>query len=114
MAAALSSLPASPLTALPGASAALADLGAAKAKAIQGKARAAAMDFEAVYLNSMFSQMFTGTDGQGPVGGGGATGVWRSFLIDQYARSFAHAGGIGIADNVYRSLLAHQEAAQKS
>jgi Rod binding domain-containing protein len=33
-------------------------------------------------------------------------------LTDQYARSFAKAGGIGIASQVYQSLLAHQEHPQ--
>jgi len=74
------------------------------------KARASAEDFEAVFLNSMFQQMFTGLQGEGPFGGSGATGVWRSFLTDEYSKSFAKAGGIGIADQVYRSLIAQQEA----
>jgi len=51
-----------------------------------------------------------GIDGDGPFGGGGAGGVWRSFLSDEYAKSFAKAGGIGLADSVYRSLIAQQEA----
>jgi peptidoglycan hydrolase FlgJ len=76
----------------------------------KAKARAAADDFEAVFLNSMFQQMFTGIDGEGPFGGGGASGVWRSFLTDEYAKTFAKAGGIGISDEVYRSLIAQQEA----
>jgi flagellar protein FlgJ len=75
----------------------------------EAKARAAAQDFEAVFLNSMFQHMFTGIDGEGPFGGRGATGVWRSVLTDQYAKSIAKAGGIGIADQVYRSLIAQQE-----
>ena len=37
------------------------------------KARASAQDFEAVFLNSMFQQMFTGLQGDGPFGGSGAT-----------------------------------------
>ncbi len=76
----------------------------------KAQAMAAAEDFEAVFLNSMFQQMFTQIDGDGPFGGGGANGVWRSMLTDQYARSFARAGGIGIADQVFRTLIAHQEA----
>jgi len=76
----------------------------------QAKARANAVDFEAMFLSTMFSHMFTSTDGEGPFGGGGAGGVWRSFLSDEYAKSFAKAGGIGLADSVYRSLLAQQEA----
>jgi peptidoglycan hydrolase FlgJ len=75
----------------------------------KAKARAKATDFEAVFLHSMFSQMFTGIDGEGPFGGAGGAGVWRSFLSDEYSKSFAKAGGIGIADHVYRALLAQQE-----
>ena len=76
---------------------------------IHAKARANAIDFEAVFLNSMFSQMFTGLDAKGEFGKDSSTGVWRSFQIDQYAKSFAKAGGIGIADQVYPTLLAQQE-----
>jgi Rod binding domain-containing protein len=77
---------------------------------LKAKARNAATDFEAVFLNSMFAQMFTGLDGEGPFGGGAGAGVWRSFLSEEYAKTFAQAGGIGIADHVYRALLAQQEA----
>jgi Rod binding domain-containing protein len=95
---------------------ALARIGAPAAAAAQaskpprGGARETAQDFEAVFLNSMFQQMFTGVDGDGPFGGRAGTGVWRSFLTDEYAKSFAKAGGVGIADHVYRSLIAQQEA----
>ena len=51
----------------------------------QGEERAA-QNFEAMFLNSMFQQMFTGIDGEGPFGGSGALKVWRSFLTDQYAK----------------------------
>jgi Rod binding domain-containing protein len=73
------------------------------------KAKGAAQDFEAVFINSMFQQMSTGISGEGPFGGSGATGVWRSFLTNEYATTFAKAGGIGIADQVYSALIAHQE-----
>jgi peptidoglycan hydrolase FlgJ len=76
----------------------------------KAKARANAVEFEGVFLNSMFSQMLTSTNGEGPFGGGGAGGVWRSFLTEEYSKSFAKAGGIGLADDIYRSLIAHQEA----
>lgn len=74
------------------------------------KARASAEEFEAVFLNSMFQQMFAGLEGEGPMGGSGSTGVWRSFLTDEYAKSFAKSGGVGIAGHVYSALLAQQEA----
>ena len=75
----------------------------------QAKAKDAAQNFEAVFLNSMFNSMFTGIDGDGPFGGSGATAVYRSMLTDQYARQLSKAGGVGIAAHVYQSLMAHQE-----
>jgi flagellar protein FlgJ len=84
--------------------------GAKPAADYKTKARATAVNFEAQFLNSMFSQMLTGVQGEGPFGGGPAVGVWRAFLTEQYSKSFAKAGGIGIADKVYHTLLAQQEA----
>ncbi len=75
---------------------------------IKGKAKAAAQDFEAMFLNTMFQEMQTGIDGDGPFGGSGALKVWRSFLTNQYATIFAKAGGIGIANQVYQELLRQQ------
>jgi Rod binding domain-containing protein len=80
--------------------------------AVAAKARASAQDFEAVFLNSMFSQMFTHVN-EGPFNGGQAASTWRSFLTDEYARNFAKAGGIGIADSVYKELMALQEGRAK-
>lgn len=74
------------------------------------KARQSAQEFEAVFLNSMFQQMFAGVEGEGPFGGKGANGIWRSMLTDEYSKSFARAGGIGLADHVYKALIAQQEA----
>jgi Rod binding domain-containing protein len=74
------------------------------------KAKSTAQDFESVFINSMFQQMSAGVGGEGPFGGDGATGVWRSFLTNEYANTFAKAGGIGIADHVYSALIAHQGA----
>lgn len=76
----------------------------------KARARAAAEDFESVFLGTMFSQMFTDTEGEGPMGAGAGTGIWRSFLTDEYAKSFARVGGIGLADHVARALIAEQEA----
>jgi Rod binding domain-containing protein len=80
--------------------------------AAAAKARASAQDFEAVFLNSMFSQMFTHVN-EGPFNGGQAASTWRSFLTDEYAKNFAKAGGIGIADSVYKELISLQEGKAK-
>jgi Rod binding domain-containing protein len=73
------------------------------------KAKAASEDFEAVFLSSMFNEMFASVKGEGPMGDTGGTGIWRSFLSDEYAKSFAKSGGIGLGAQVYQSLLAQQE-----
>ncbi len=79
---------------------------------LKTRAHAAAVNFEAQFLNSMFSQMLTAIDGDEPFGGGPA--VRRMALVPERAmhfKSFAKAGGIGIADKVYHhALLAQQEA----
>ena len=90
---------------------AIGDAQSAQAQAalkMKAKAKSASEQFEAMFLNSMFQQMFTDVDGDGPFGGSGALKVWRSFLTDQYAKSFAKAGGIGIASHVYQELLRQQ------
>jgi flagellar protein FlgJ len=78
----------------------------------KARAKTAAQNFEAVFLNTMFQQMFTDIDGEGPFGGGPATGIWRSLLTDEYAKNFSKSGGIGIANQVYKTLIAQQEIKQ--
>jgi flagellar protein FlgJ len=74
----------------------------------QLKAKGTAQDFESVFLNTMFSQMTSGIKGEGPFGDTPGTGVWRSMLTDEYSKSFAKAGGVGISKDVYRTLILQQ------
>jgi flagellar protein FlgJ len=74
----------------------------------QAKAKATATDFEAMFLNSMFANMTSGLKGEGPFGDTVGTGVWRSLLTEQYSKTFAKAGGVGIASDVYRTLIMQQ------
>jgi Rod binding domain-containing protein len=74
------------------------------------KAKASAQDFEAMFLNSMFGQMFSGVGGEGPMGDTPGTGVWRSMLVDEYSKSVAKAGGVGISSDVFRTLIMQQAA----
>ncbi|MFH0300338.1 flagellar assembly peptidoglycan hydrolase FlgJ [Bradyrhizobium sp. 31Argb] len=75
---------------------------------MQAKARAKAQDFEALFLNSMFSQMTSGIKGEGPFGDTPGTGVWRSMLTEEYSKSFAKSGGVGISNEVFRTLILQQ------
>ena len=74
----------------------------------QAKAKNQAQDFEAVFLNSMFSQMTSGIHEDGPFGNTPSTGIWRSMMTEQYSKSFAQAGGVGISNDVYRTLILQQ------
>ena len=73
-------------------------------KTLRGKAE----DFEALFLNSMFAQMTSGIKGDGPFGDTPGTGVWRSMLTEQYSKSFAKSGGVGISNDVFRTLILQQ------
>lgn len=80
---------------------------------LQARARVAAQKFEGVLINNLFSSMFTGLSGEGPLGVNGTGGeAWRSMLIEQMANSVSKTGGIGVAPQVYRELVRVQE--QKS
>ncbi len=72
--------------------------------------RKAAKDFEGVFLSEMMGAMFEGIKTDGPFGGGAGEGMMRSLMIDEYSKSIAARGGIGIADNVYRELVHIQES----
>jgi Rod binding domain-containing protein len=87
---------------------------AARLKAVRDtRTRSQAEDFEAQFLNSMFQEMYESVGGEGPFGNSQGVGPFRSFLTDEVAKNFVKRGGIGIADEVYKSLLAHQEAQAK-
>jgi flagellar protein FlgJ len=71
-----------------------------------------AQNFEQVFLNTMFSQMFTGIGTESPLGGKQSE-AWRGMLVDEYAKSVTGQGGVGLASHVYRELIGAQEAAPR-
>jgi len=79
----------------------------------QAKARKSAEDFEGVFLQTMMQEMFSGLGKEGPLGEGEAGGAWRGLLVQEYATTMSRAGGIGIADNVYKDILALQKTSTR-
>lgn len=75
------------------------------------KARATAKNFEAMFMTQMLGHMFSGIEQEnGVFGGGHAESMFRPMLLEEYGKMIANRGnGIGLADHVTRSLLAHQE-----
>ena len=75
--------------------------------------RRAAEDFEAVFLSQMLAPMFAGIKTDALFGGGPAEDIYRSLLVEEYGKAISRAGGIGIADQVQREILALQEASSQ-
>jgi Rod binding domain-containing protein len=72
-------------------------------------ARAAAEEFEAMFVSQMLGSMFEGIETDGMFGGGHGEKVFRSLLVQEYGKIVARAGGIGLADAVQRQILTMQE-----
>lgn len=80
--------------------------------AVSDKARETAEAFEATFLAQMMKPMFEGLSTDGPFGGGSAEQTWRSFLVDEMAKTTVAAGGIGLASSVMSEMLKMQEQSQ--
>lgn len=74
--------------------------------------RAAAEEFEAVFLSTMLAPMFEGLGDDPMFGGGPGEDMYRSLMVEEYGKSVARAGGLGIADAVERELLRLQDVAR--
>ena len=73
------------------------------------EARKTGEEFEAFFMTQMLEHMFKDIPTDGYFGGGYGEGVYRSFMLQEYGRVLAKAGGLGIADMVSRELITLQE-----
>ena len=75
--------------------------------------RKSARDFEAQALGFLLQPIFATVDNsKSAFGGGAAEAQWRPMLVEAFAASAVRAGGVGIADVVYRELLRQKNGAQ--
>jgi hypothetical protein len=63
-----------------------------------------------MYLSQMISPMFAGLECEGEFDGGSAEQSWRGMMVNEYGKSIARAGGLGIAAPVKAELIRLQEA----
>ena len=77
------------------------------------KARAAAEEFEAVFLSQMLSNMFAGIKTDKVFGGGHGEDAYRAMMVQEYGKAMSANGGVGIADAVMREIIQLQEARAK-
>lgn len=72
--------------------------------------REAARGFESMAIAQLLQPMFATVDlSRGPFGGRQGEAMWRPFMVEEMAKTMARAGGLGIADAVYREMLRSQE-----
>jgi Rod binding domain-containing protein len=75
------------------------------------QARKSAQDFEAMALGQLLQPMFNTVDtSKGLFGGGAGEATWKPLMVDEMAKMMAKAGGIGIADAVFKEMLRMQAA----
>jgi Rod binding domain-containing protein len=72
----------------------------------------AAKEFEGVFIAQFLGSMFQGIPTDGPMGGGQGEEMFRSLMVNEYAKSIADKGGFGLAGAISRQLLRNQEVPQ--
>ncbi len=79
----------------------------------EARLRQAAVDLEASFLAEMLKQAKFG-EARGAFGGGAGEEQFASFLRLEHARQMAASGGIGLAENLFRSLAARHQGGASS
>jgi Rod binding domain-containing protein len=79
---------------------------------LDAEVRQAAEEFEAVFISQMLAPMFEGLESDGLFGGGPGEDIYRSILVEEYGKSIARAGGIGLADAIQREIIRLQEVSE--
>ena len=65
----------------------------------------AAAELEAVFLSEMLKSAGFGKTSEA-FGGGVGEEQFSSFLADQQARAFAQSGGVGLAEHIFKAMVA--------
>ena len=73
------------------------------------QARKVSEEFEAVFLGQMLQPMFANIEAAEPFGGSSSEKMWRTMQVEEYGKALSKAGGIGIADAVFREIIKAQE-----
>lgn len=84
------------------------------ATANRERAARAGRQFEAQFISQMFQHMTEGLKSDAEFGGGNGEEMFRSMLVDEYAKLSANrpgGSGFGIAPAVERMILKTQEVA---
>ncbi len=72
-------------------------------------AKTAAKNFEAFFVTSMLESMYAGIKPDSMFGGGPGEEMYRSLLNQEYGKSIAARGSMGIAHNILSEMISLQE-----
>jgi Rod binding domain-containing protein len=73
------------------------------------KIDAVAKEFESQFISQMLENMFSTIDTKDSLGGSESEETFRSLLISEYGKVISRTGGLGIAEDIKRDMLKHQE-----
>jgi peptidoglycan hydrolase FlgJ len=71
----------------------------------------ASKEYEQVFISQFLGSMFSGIGADSITGGGEGEEMFRSMMVDQYAKGIENQGGFGIAAQMKAELLKHQQTA---
>ena len=73
------------------------------------QAQKVAKEFESLFLGQMMQHMMSGVGTDPLFGGGSGEEMFKSVMVDEWAKQATQAGGIGLSDSIQRQLLKTQE-----
>ena len=85
-------------------------MAAPKATGDAAKADWASKEYESVFISQFLGSMFSGIKTDGITGGGQGEEMFRSLMVNEYAKGLQQRGGFGLAAQMKTELLKHQEA----
>jgi flagellar protein FlgJ len=71
--------------------------------------KGAAKEFEGMFLSEMLSHMFDGLEVDDQFGGGHGEKMFRGMLVNQYGKMIANGKGIGLSDQIQKTMLEIQQ-----
>ena len=64
-----------------------------------------AKEFESVFVSQFLGSMFSGIKTDETFGGGQGEDMFRSLMVDQYAKSITQRGGFGLASAIQAQMM---------
>jgi Rod binding domain-containing protein len=71
--------------------------------------KAAAKQFEGIFISQMMSHMFEGTEADPMFGGGQGEDMFHSLLVQEYGKQMAQGQGIGISSQLQKMMIEMQQ-----